>query len=122
MGPVVTRAQQAAAFDGIGKIAKEAQVLTGGASAPSIDGIDPAKSAFVAPTLMRVADGASADAVHDTEVFGPAATIVPYKTEGEAFALVARGGGSLVASVYGDDRAFFGTRRRASLGPRMAGC
>jgi 3,4-dehydroadipyl-CoA semialdehyde dehydrogenase len=115
MGPVVTRAQQAAAFDGIGRIASEAQVLTGGATAPTIDGIDPAKSAFVAPTLMRVADGNNANAVHDTEVFGPAATIIPYRTEVEAFALVARGGGSLVASVYGDDRAFF-ARAVAELG------
>ena len=116
MGPVVTRAQQAAAFDGIGKIAHQAQVLTGGISAPAIDGIDPAKSCFVAPTLMRVADGASADAVHETEVFGPAATIVPYRTETEAFALVTRGGGSLVASVYGDDHAFF-ARAVAEVGP-----
>jgi 3,4-dehydroadipyl-CoA semialdehyde dehydrogenase len=116
MGPVVTRAQQAAAFEGIGRIASEAQVLTGGVTAPMIDGIDPAKSAFVAPTLMRVADGSGANAVHDTEVFGPAATIIPYRTEAEAFAQVARGGGSLVASVYGDDRAFF-ARAVAELGP-----
>ncbi len=116
MGPVVTRGQQAAAFDGIGKIAQEAEILTGGASAPTIDGIDPAKSAFVAPTLMRIADAANAHAVHDTEVFGPAATIIPYKTEQEAFALVARGGGSLVASVYGEDRAFF-ARAVSELGP-----
>ncbi len=116
MGPLVTRAQQAAAFDGIGRLAKEAEVLTGGTTAPVIDGIDPAKSAFVAPTLMRVSEGASANAVHDTEVFGPAATIIPYKTEAEAFALVARGGGSLVASVFGDDRAFF-ARAVAELGP-----
>ena len=116
MGPVVTRGQQAAAFDGIGKIAKEADILTGGASAPTIDGIDPAKSAFVAPTLMRIADAANANAVHDTEVFGPAATIIPYNNEQEAFALVARGGGSLVASVYGEDRAFF-ARAVSELGP-----
>lgn len=115
MGPVVTRAQQAAAFDGIAKIARDAQVLTGGAQAPKLDGIDPDKSAFVAPTLMRVAD-ANADAVHDTEVFGPAATIIPYTDEAQAFALVARGGGSLVASVYGEDRAFF-ARAVAELGP-----
>ena len=116
MGPVVTRGQQAAAFDGIGKIAKEADILTGGASAPDIDGIDPTKSAFVAPTLMRIADAANANAVHDTEVFGPAATIIPYKSEQEAFALVVRGGGSLVASVYGEDRAFF-ARAVSELGP-----
>jgi 3,4-dehydroadipyl-CoA semialdehyde dehydrogenase len=115
MGPVVTRGQQAAAFDGISKIAREAQVLTGGAQAPKIDGIDPDKSAFVAPTLIRASD-ANGSAVHDTEIFGPAATIIPYKNEAQAFALVARGGGSLVASVYGDDRAFF-ARAVAELGP-----
>jgi len=115
MGPVITRGQQAAAFDGILKIAREAQVLTGGATAPAIDGIDPDKSAFVAPTLMCAPD-ANGSAVHDTEVFGPSATIIPYKDEAQAFALVARGGGSLVASVFGDDRAFF-ARAVAELGP-----
>jgi 3,4-dehydroadipyl-CoA semialdehyde dehydrogenase len=115
MGPVVTRGQQAAAFDGISKIAREAQVLTGGVATPKIDGIDPAKSAFVAPTLMRAND-ANGSAVHDTEVFGPAATLIPYKDEAQAFALVARGGGSLVASVYGEDRSFF-ARAVAEMGP-----
>jgi 3,4-dehydroadipyl-CoA semialdehyde dehydrogenase len=39
--------------------------------------------------------------VHDTEVFGPVATIIPYGSENEAFALIARGGGSLIVSVFG---------------------
>ena len=116
MGPLVTRGQQATAFDGIGKLAQEADVLTGGTTAPAIDGIDPAKSAFVAPTLMRVADASKSHAVHDIEVFGPVATIIPYKSEQEAFALVARGGGSLVASVYGEDRGFF-ARTVGEIGP-----
>lgn len=116
MGPVVTRSQQAAAFDGIGKLAQEADVLTGGATPPTIDGIDPAKSAFVAPTLMRVADASKSKTVHDIEVFGPVATIIPYKSEPEAFALVARGGGSLVASVYSEDRGFF-ARAVGEIGP-----
>ena len=57
MGPVITRGQQAAAFDGISKIAREAQVLTGGADASrrSTASIR-TKSAFVAPTLMRASD------------------------------------------------------------------
>jgi len=106
MGPVVTRAQQAAALDGIKKLASEAAVVTGGAEAPKLDGIDSAKSSFVAPTLLQVKDGASAQAVHDVEVFGPAATVVPYKDKSEAFALIARGGGSLVASVFAAGRDF----------------
>ena len=48
---------------------------------------------------------AEADAVHEVEVFGPVATIVPYRDEQDACAMVARGGGSLVASIYGDDTA-----------------
>jgi 3,4-dehydroadipyl-CoA semialdehyde dehydrogenase len=115
MGPVVTRAQQAAALDGIGRLAREASFVCGGPEAPKLDGIDPAISSFVAPTLMRVKSATDLHAVHDTEVFGPAATVIPYKDEHEAFALVARGGGSLVASVYGDDRAFL-ARAVAELG------
>jgi 3,4-dehydroadipyl-CoA semialdehyde dehydrogenase len=106
MGPVVTRAQQDAALQGIRRIAAEASFVTGGADAPALDGIDAAKSAFVAPTLMRAKDSAQASAVHDTEVFGPAATILTYRDAAEAFRLVGRGGGSLVASVFGADRDF----------------
>jgi len=115
MGPLVTRTQQAAALQGIAALAREAQIVCGGASAPALDGIDPARSAFVAPTLLRVADPAAAPGVHDIEVFGPVAIVIPYKDEPEAFALAARGGGSLVASVYGDDRAFL-ARAVAELG------
>ena len=106
MGPVVTRAQQAAAFDGIRRLASEAAILCGGADAPRLDGIDGQKSAFVAPTLLRARDSTGARAVHEVEVFGPAATIVPYRDEADACALIARGGGSLVASIYGEDKDF----------------
>jgi 3,4-dehydroadipyl-CoA semialdehyde dehydrogenase len=104
MGPVVTRGQQAAAFDGIRRLAGEATVVCGGAEAPELDGIDKSKSAFVAPTLLKAKDPASARAVHEVEVFGPAATIVAYRDEQDACALIARGGGSLVASIYGEDK------------------
>jgi 3,4-dehydroadipyl-CoA semialdehyde dehydrogenase len=106
MGPVVTRAQQQAALEAIRVIAKEATFVCGGADAPALNGVDPARSCFVAPTLLRIEDPAQANAVHDTEVFGPAASILAYRDEDEAFRLIARGGGSLVASVYGDDRDF----------------
>jgi 3,4-dehydroadipyl-CoA semialdehyde dehydrogenase len=113
MGPLVSRAQQKTAFDGIHRLAGEAKFVTGSESAPKLDGIDPGKSAFVAPTLLKL-EGEGA-AVHDTEVFGPCATIIPYKDETNAFTLVGRGGGSLVASVYGEDRDFL-ARAVAALG------
>jgi 3,4-dehydroadipyl-CoA semialdehyde dehydrogenase len=106
MGPVVSRGQQAAAFDGIRRLASEAAIVCGGTDAPALDGIDASKSAFVAPTLLKLEDAGSAKAVHEVEVFGPAATVVPYGNEQEAAALIARGGGSLVASIYGEDRDF----------------
>jgi 3,4-dehydroadipyl-CoA semialdehyde dehydrogenase len=116
MGPLVTRTQQAAAFDGIRRLASEAVIVCGGADAPRLDGIDRSRSAFVAPTLLKVAEPESARAVHEVEVFGPAATIVPYRDEREACALIARGGGSLVASVYGDDKDFL-VRIVSEIGP-----
>ncbi len=116
MGPLVTRAQQAAAFEGIGRLAREASFVCGSADAPALDGIDRSKSAFVAPTLMVVKDAAAAQAVHEVEVFGPAATVVPYRNEAEAATLIARGGGSLVASVYGEDQAVL-ARIVGEIGP-----
>jgi len=106
MGPLVTRGQQAAALDGIRRLASEATIVCGGAEAPALDGIDKTKSAFVAPTLLKLKDVSNAQAVHEVEVFGPAATVVPYRDEQSAADLIARGGGSLVASVYGEDKDF----------------
>ena len=74
MGPLVTRAQQDAAFDGIRRLAEEADFVTGSLNPPTLDGIDGDKSAFVAPTLLKVENG-TGNAVHDVEVFGPCATI-----------------------------------------------
>jgi 3,4-dehydroadipyl-CoA semialdehyde dehydrogenase len=106
MGPVVTRTQQAAALEGIARLAAESSFVCGGPAAPALDGIDAAKSSFVAATLLRVRDSTTARTVHETEVFGPVASVIAYRDEQESFDLVARGGGSLVASIYGEDRAF----------------
>jgi oxepin-CoA hydrolase/3-oxo-5,6-dehydrosuberyl-CoA semialdehyde dehydrogenase len=46
------------------------------------------------------------DAVHTHEVFGPVATVMPYRSNEELAALVAAVGGGLVTSVYADDKDF----------------
>jgi oxepin-CoA hydrolase/3-oxo-5,6-dehydrosuberyl-CoA semialdehyde dehydrogenase len=65
---------------------------------------------FVGIHLFRAADATAslnADVVHAHEVFGPAATILPYDGDVRgAGALVALGRGGLVSSVYSDDRRF----------------
>jgi 3,4-dehydroadipyl-CoA semialdehyde dehydrogenase len=106
MGPLVTRTQQTAALEGIARLADESAFVCGGPAAPAVAGIDAGKSSFVAPTLLKVKNSADARAVHDTEVFGPVASVISYRDDQEAFDLVARGGGSLVASIYGEDHAY----------------
>jgi inner membrane protein len=70
-------------------------------------GVPDGKGYFVAPVLIEVEPGADAPSVHGHEVFGPASTIVPYDgSPEEAAAIVARGQGGLVSSVYSDDTDF----------------
>ena len=67
---------------------------------------DPAIACCVGPTLLGTRNAAGSDAsdrIHDTEVFGPVATLVPYRDAAHALQLIARGQGSLVASLYGGD-------------------
>ena len=107
VGPLVSRAQQAAALEGLAKLREECETVFGGGGADfaPVDA-DPAVSAFVQPTLLYCDKGLDARHVHDVEVFGPVATIMPYADTAEAIALARRGRGSLVASVYSGDTAF----------------
>jgi 3,4-dehydroadipyl-CoA semialdehyde dehydrogenase len=69
----------------------------------------PSEGFYVAPRLFRSDAGVDAPLVHDHEVFGPVATVLTYDgSVAAAAAIVARGGGSLVSSVFSDDEAFAG--------------
>ena len=116
MGPVVTRTQQSLVLNGINQLTAEAKIVCGGINAPSLEGIDVKKSAFVAPTLMRAIDSNATKAIHDIEVFGPVATLFAFDDVDQAISLVRRGGGSLVASVFGSDPDFLLSVTR-ELGP-----
>lgn len=105
MGALVSTAQKASVLEGLALLRNQTEVLFDGGSRPLIDA-DPERSCCVAPTLLGTRDAAGSDAahlVHDTEVFGPLATLVPYRDMEHALALARRGEGSLVASVYGTD-------------------
>jgi 3,4-dehydroadipyl-CoA semialdehyde dehydrogenase len=89
----------------------QAHVLHDGSTHSLVDA-DAAVACCMGPTLLGTSNAAGSDAadrVHDTEVFGPVATLVPYRTTGNAqdldhaLQLIRRGQGSLVASVYGSD-------------------
>lgn len=104
MGPVATASQLRDARAGIALLSEEARVLCGGPDPLDGHGAPAGKGYFIAPTLLRVRDAASANRVHQREVFGPVATIIPTGPSADASAMmVARGQGSLVSSVYSDD-------------------
>ncbi|WP_034411531.1 3,4-dehydroadipyl-CoA semialdehyde dehydrogenase [Derxia gummosa] len=104
MGSLVSRDQYRTVRDGIAALRGVAEVLHDGDS-HALVGADPAVAACVGPTLLGARDAAAATLVHDLEVFGPVATLLPYASLDEAHALVRRGQGSLVASLYGADHA-----------------
>jgi 3,4-dehydroadipyl-CoA semialdehyde dehydrogenase len=102
MGALVSPAQLASVREGIAALKQEAQVLHDGDSHQLVDA-DPALACCVGPTLFGVRDSDSAHIVHEQEVFGPVATLVPYRSVEHAVQLARRGQGSLVASLYGSD-------------------
>lgn len=100
MGSLVSRAQFDAVNDGLAALGTQTEVLHAGASHALVDA-DPAVAACVGPTLLGARDADAAEAVHRIEVFGPVATLMPYRDLGHALQLIRRGEGSLVASLYG---------------------
>ncbi len=57
------------------------------------------RGAFYPPTLLVCKQPVAAQNIHQIEAFGPVATLMPYQDVQELAALVARGEGSLVASI-----------------------
>ena len=108
MGPLVSLEQRDEVLRQVAVLeAAGGRVLLGSTAAPDAVRADgttgPApEGAFISPILVGFAD-ASAEAVHEVEVFGPVSSVMAYSTIAEAAELVARGGGSLVTSVATDD-------------------
>jgi 3,4-dehydroadipyl-CoA semialdehyde dehydrogenase len=105
MGSLVSREQQRSVQIGIRLLQSEASLVFDGSRMSLIDA-DPALSAFVAPHLLGIRDGADAKAVHETEVFGPVTTVIGYRNVDMAIEMIRAGGGSLVSSLYSDDPEF----------------
>jgi 3,4-dehydroadipyl-CoA semialdehyde dehydrogenase len=98
MGPLTNAAQLADVREGVQRLGAQGKLVAGG------DKTLFPKGYFFSPTLFEFAPGAPADAVHAREVFGPVVSILAY-TENPA-AIVAKGGGGLVCSLYSEDAAW----------------
>jgi oxepin-CoA hydrolase/3-oxo-5,6-dehydrosuberyl-CoA semialdehyde dehydrogenase len=100
MGPVSTAQQLRDVREGVAKLESCAKIVVG--SKDEVQG----KGFFVSPMLLTSESPKADDAVHTHEVFGPVATVMPYRSNEELTALVAAGGGGLVTSLYADDKDF----------------
>jgi 3,4-dehydroadipyl-CoA semialdehyde dehydrogenase len=113
MGPLATMAQRRSIEEGIRALSAATTVCYQPAPLVITDA-DAENGAFVGPTLLQANTGAQL--VHDLEVFGPVATLIPYVDRNDAFALAQRGGGSLAASVFSADNQFL-AEAAVALGP-----
>jgi len=104
MGPLVSRAQRDAVRGQIASLKAEAEIVFGDPDTCAGEGIDVVKGAFISPVLLRAKSPMTAKRVHDTEAFGPVATVIAYDDLNQAVELVGRGEGSLVASLFTYDR------------------
>ncbi|MCU1310481.1 MAG: phenylacetic acid degradation bifunctional protein PaaZ [Candidatus Angelobacter sp.] len=102
MGPVVNAQQRKSVEEGIKSLSKEASIRYRPAKFTPVDA-DPHAGAFVPPTLFEVGNASQSALVNDLEVFGPVATIVPYRDKVDSFDIARRGGGSLAVSVFSAD-------------------
>ncbi|WP_024280565.1 phenylacetic acid degradation bifunctional protein PaaZ [Xanthobacter sp. 126] len=105
MGPLASRAQRTATQEAVREIAAEAEIVFGDPDKVEPLGADAATGAFMAPVLLRCPEPLKAKAPHAVEAFGPVATVMGYEAIADALELVAKGEGSLVASVYTYDPA-----------------
>jgi 3,4-dehydroadipyl-CoA semialdehyde dehydrogenase len=104
MGALVSQEQKASVLAGLAQLKTEATVLFDGSAAGLVDA--DAASACVAPVLLGTESPMTAKVLHAVEVFGPVSTLMPYDSIEEAYAMIRRGEGSLVCSVYSEDPAF----------------
>ncbi|HEY2444850.1 MAG TPA: phenylacetic acid degradation bifunctional protein PaaZ [Rhizomicrobium sp.] len=100
MGSLVSLSQRADVREKIGELSREARIVFGDPLRVDARGSDDSKGAFLSPVLLRCDTPLQAARVHDTEPFGPVATLMPYNDLNEAVTLANRGKGSLVMSLF----------------------
>jgi oxepin-CoA hydrolase/3-oxo-5,6-dehydrosuberyl-CoA semialdehyde dehydrogenase len=105
MGPLASFDQRDEVRGRIKELQAVAQIVAGDPDDVHLTSGDADKGAYLNPVLLYCDTPFAADAVHDVEAFGPVATILPYDGLDEAVALARRGKGSLVASIFTNDKA-----------------
>jgi oxepin-CoA hydrolase/3-oxo-5,6-dehydrosuberyl-CoA semialdehyde dehydrogenase len=105
MGSLASEQQYQDVIQGLAELQESgAAVAWGSATDINVLGRKADEGYFVGPVLLRHDDPANASLVHSKEVFGPIATLLPYSDMAEVAGWVALGEGTLLTSLYTDDR------------------
>ena len=83
------------------QLSQEAEIVYGSHLRQDVEILasNPEKAAFYPPTVLLCRQPGQAENIHRIEAFGPVVTLMPYAGLAELADLVARGEGSLVASI-----------------------
>ena len=104
MGPLASLDQRDEVRERIRQLQAVAQIVAGDPDDVRLASGDAASGAFLNPVLLHADQPFAAGAVHEVEAFGPVSTVLPYDDLDEAVALAHLGKGSLVSSVFTDDK------------------
>jgi oxepin-CoA hydrolase/3-oxo-5,6-dehydrosuberyl-CoA semialdehyde dehydrogenase len=99
MGPLAGEAQRKEVKQRLQDLLSETTMVYGRTDHLEVLDANAEAGAFFSPVLLTAADGWRSSLVHEVEVFGPVATILPYKNLGEAVQFARMGKGSLVSSI-----------------------
>jgi oxepin-CoA hydrolase/3-oxo-5,6-dehydrosuberyl-CoA semialdehyde dehydrogenase len=97
MGALVSRQQKRNVQAAAGLIAEDSELIFGD---PETLPAECADGAFLPPMLYHCANPDTAAQVHDTEAFGPVATVMTYRDVDHALSIINRAHGSLVVSIF----------------------
>jgi oxepin-CoA hydrolase/3-oxo-5,6-dehydrosuberyl-CoA semialdehyde dehydrogenase len=105
MGPLVSLAQRDDVRAKLAELRTETELLSGDPDHCVVEGGDEMAGAFMGPVLLGSERPLEVTRPHELEAFGPVCTLMAYDGVADAVEIVARGGGSLVASVFTYDAA-----------------
>lgn len=98
MGPLASLAQRADVRAQIARLASECEIISGDPDA-ALAGLDAGRGAYLSPVLLAAKNPSAALRPHDTEAFGPVATLLAYRDLDDAIDLARKGDGSLAGSL-----------------------
>ncbi|MBH2004004.1 MAG: phenylacetic acid degradation bifunctional protein PaaZ [Sphingobacteriia bacterium] len=103
MGSLAGEAQRREVKEQVLHLLETSSIVYGSLDNVSVIDADPVKGAFMSPLLLLNENPFGSTTVHETEAFGPVATLMPYRHTEAAVALSKMGKGSLVSTIVTAD-------------------